>query len=256
VSHLNDEIEDRDDSLGIDFVPYDPSSLEQKYSDDWLQTASQPEMLDKSLRRLDEQARLTIEEQGVNTLFLSLGMLHYTESTDSKQIFKAPVVLLPVQLTRASARSGYQLRGTGEDAMVNPALLEFLRLNYGLTLPELPDAHSMPEDYDLQSIFSSISTVIKARQDWSLKTDIYLGLFSFQKLVMYKDLEANAEQFSGHKVINQIVLRSGDQIVGLPEDIRKMQLDKEFPPESTYQVVDADSSNSRQSPPVLGITIS
>jgi very-short-patch-repair endonuclease len=241
-NEVNVEAEDQNDNPGLDFVPYDPASLERKYSDDWLQTSSKPEMLDKSLRRLDEQARLTIEEQGVNTLFLSLGMLHYTESTDSKEVFKAPVILLPVQLTRASARSGFQLRATGEDAMTNPALVEFLRLNYGMSLPELPDAHSMPEDYDLQSIFSSISTVIRGRQDWSLKTDVYLGLFSFQKLVMYKDLEANAEQFSGHKVIRQIVLRSGDQIVGLPEEIRKMQLDEEFPPESTYQVVDADSS--------------
>jgi len=59
---------------------------------------------------------------------------------------------------------------------------------------------------------------------------------------MYKDLEANSEFFSGHSLIRQIVLRSGGQVVGLPEDIRAMQLDEEFPPESTYQVVDADSS--------------
>ena len=239
------ENEDEDDILGLDFAPYDPASLDDKYMDDWLQTASTPDKLDKSLRRLDEQARLTIEEQGVNTLFLSLGMLHYTESTDSKQVFRAPLVLLPVQLTRSSARSGYQIRATGEDPIVNPALVEFLRSNFGVSLPELPDSQSMPEDYDLQSIFSAASEVTKGHQDWNLKTDIYLGQFSFQKLVMYKDLEANSEQFLGHSLIRQIVLRSGSQVAGLPEDIRAMQLDEEFPPESTYQVVDADSSQLR-----------
>lgn len=239
------EPEDEDESLGLEFAPYDAVALDEKYTDDWLQTASKPEMLDKSLRRLDEQARGSIEEQGVNTLYLSLGMLHYTESSDSKQIFKAPLILLPVQLKRSSARSGYQLLASGEDPLVNPALAEFLRSNFGMSMTELPDSQSMPEDYDLQSIFSAVSQMIKGRQDWTLTTDIYLGLFSFQKLVMYKDLETNSEAFSEHRLIKQVVLHSGSQVAGLPQDVRNMQLDEEFAPESTYQVVDADSSQLR-----------
>jgi very-short-patch-repair endonuclease len=239
------EPEDEDESLGQEFAPYDAATLDEKYTDDWLQTGSKPEMLDKSLRRIDEQARGTIEEQGVNTLYLSLGMLHYTDSPDSKQVFKGPVVLLPVQLKRSSARSGYQILASGEDPLINPALTEFLRSNFGMTMPELPDSQSMPEDYDLQNIFSAVIQMIKGRQDWTLTTDIYLGLFSFQKLVMYKDLETNSEAFSEHRLIKQVVLHSGSQVAGLPQDVRDMQLDEEFAPEATYQVVDADSSQLR-----------
>jgi len=83
VSQANAE-EDEDESLNLDFAPYDPSSLEERQTDDWLQTMSRPEALDKSLRRIDEQARLAIDEQGVNTLFLALGVLHYKESQDSE----------------------------------------------------------------------------------------------------------------------------------------------------------------------------
>lgn len=239
------EPEDEDESLGLEFAPYDSVSLDEKHTDDWLQTGSKPDMLDKSLRRLDEQARGSIEEQGVNTLYLSLGMLHYTESADSKQVFKAPLILLPVQLKRSSARSGYQLLASGEDLLVNPALAEFLRSNFGMSMPELPDSESMPEDYDLQSIFSAVSQMIQGRQDWTLTTDIYLGQFSFQKLVMYKDLETNSKVFSEHRLIKQVVLHSGSQVAGLPQDVRDMQLDEEFAPEATYQVVDADSSQLR-----------
>lgn len=74
------EEEDEDDGLHSDFVPYDAASLEERHTDDQLQTSSQAEALDKSLRRIEEQARLSIDEQGVNPLFLALGMLHYTES--------------------------------------------------------------------------------------------------------------------------------------------------------------------------------
>src|SRR6185369_13411678 len=102
-----------------------------------------------------------------------------------------------------------------------------------------------PEDFDLQELFATIAERIQNKPDWSVKTDIYLGLFSFQKFVMYKDLEANAEPFSLHRLIRQLVLRSGSQIVGLPNDVREMELDSEFPPEKTFQVVDADSSQLR-----------
>ncbi|HEY8226744.1 MAG TPA: DUF4011 domain-containing protein, partial [Pyrinomonadaceae bacterium] len=126
--------EDEDDGLHSDFVPYDSASVEERHTDDQLQTTAQADALDKSLRRLDEQARLSIEEQGVNPLFLAIGMLHYTESLDSQLVFKAPLVLLPVELTRKSARSGYQIRATDEDPLVNPALAEYLRA-YSITLP-------------------------------------------------------------------------------------------------------------------------
>jgi very-short-patch-repair endonuclease len=241
-SHLADE--DEDDSLNLDFAPYDPSSLEQRYTDDWLQTASTPEALDKSLRRIDEQARLAIDEQGVNTLFLALGLLHYTESSESEQIFKAPLVLLPVELSRRTARSGYQVRATDDDPIVNPALVEYLKAQ-GISLPELPESNAMPEDYDLQALFSETAQLISDKRGWGIKTDIYLGLFSFQKFVMYKDLETHGEDFADHRLIRQLILHSGGQIAGLPSDIRSMTLDDQFPPESTFQVVDADSSQLR-----------
>src|ERR1043165_544374 len=235
---------DEDEGLHQDFVPYDAASLEERHADDQLQTTSQVEALDKSLRRLDEQARLSIEEQGVNPLFLAIGMLHYKESVDSDQIFKAPLILLPVELTRKSARPGYQICHTDEDPLVNPALAEYLR-SHSIPLPELPDPSHIPDDYDLQTFLSTVTERIEDKKGWAVKTDIYLGLFSFQKFVMYKDLEANGEPFSGHRLIRQIVLRSGSQVAGLPDDVRSMDLDKDFAPEATHQVVDADSSQLR-----------
>src|SRR6185503_12589805 len=41
VSQANAE-EDEDESLNLDFAPYDPSSLDERQTDDWLQTMSRP----------------------------------------------------------------------------------------------------------------------------------------------------------------------------------------------------------------------
>jgi len=247
----DDEI-DADDEFGVvgaDFAPYDPSQLDERHTDDYLQTASLPEALDKSLRRLEAQARISIEEQGVNTLFLALGMLHYRESQDSEQSFRAPLVLVPVVLERKSARSGYTIRAAEDEPLLNPALAEYLRGNFDIQLPELPDSNTMGEDYDLQSFFRTSTDLAAGKLGWSVKTDIFLALFSFQKFVMYKDLERNAPALLAHPLIRQLVTQQNSQrdgqIFGLPAEILDMKLDSEFPPERTAQVVDADSSQLR-----------
>jgi len=228
-----------------EFVPYDAATLDDRHTDEFLQTTAIPEALDRSLRRLDEQARLAIEEQGVNTLFLALGMLHYTEADASEQVFNAPLVLLPVELSRKSARSGYRIRAADDEPVVNPALTEYLRLDFGIALPDLPDSATIADDYDLQALLSSVSQLIAGRKGWSITTDVVLGLFSFQKFVMYKDLEANAAAVAAHRLVRQLVGREGDRVIGLPDDVRRLDLDREFAPETTAQVVDADSSQLR-----------
>lgn len=113
--------EEDEEVQSFDFAPYDAETLDARHTDDLLQTASTPEQLDKSLRRIDEQARATIDEQGVNALFLALGMLYYKESADSNELFKAPLMLVPVELTRRSARSGYVLKATDDGPACQPS---------------------------------------------------------------------------------------------------------------------------------------
>jgi very-short-patch-repair endonuclease len=239
------EVEEAGPSL--DFVPYEAGGLDARHTDDVLQTTADPGALDKSLRRIDEQARVSLEEQGVNTLFLALGMLHYREAPEAKEktFLRAPLVLLPVALSRGNARAGYTLRAAEDDPIVNPALAEYLKRTHGVTLPELPDLTDLPETYDLQDFFRAVLAAVAEQEGWQVKTDVYLSFFSFQKFVMYRDLEANAPALGAHRLVRQVVLRSGGEIRSLPDEVRAAELDTEFPPEATAQVVDADSTQLR-----------
>ena len=223
------------------FAPYQTESLSANFTDDVLQTNSSAENLDKSLRRIEEQARSIVEEQGVNSLFLALGMLHYRESKDSEIVFKAPLILVPVELARRSAREGFTVKMTDEEIIVNPSLIEYLQRNYAIALPEISD----DENYNLQDFFQSVNEAIAAQTDWKVSNEIYLALFSFQKLVMYKDLEKNFGKVAAHKIFQQIINKQGDTFIGLPSEIRELSLDKYFAPEQCLQVVDADSSQLR-----------
>lgn len=230
----------------LDFIPYDAAQLDARHRDDVLQTSSPAEKLDRSLLRLEELARSTIEEQGVNALFLALGMLHYKDAKEEGEaLLKAPLVLLPVALQRKSARAGFTVRIAEEDPLVNPALAELLRRNWGITLPELPDLADIATDYDLQTWFQAASAAVSSQQGWAVKTEIHLGLFSFQKLVMYKDLETNSAPFAVHPSIRRLVVRTGEPVLGLPDEVRGLDLDRDLAPESSFQVVDADASQLR-----------
>src|SRR5919112_176777 len=188
---------------------------------------------------------LNFKPAKVSTLFLALGVLHYKEAEASQEFLRAPLVLLPVELSRKSARAGYTVRVTEDDPVVNPALVEYLRRSFGVTLPEFPDLTDLPEEYSLQQFFSEAAEAVATQPGWQVKTDIYLSFFSFQKFVMFKDLEANADAFGSHPLVRQIILRSGASIRALPEEIRAAELDREFAPERTSQVTNADSSQLR-----------
>lgn len=246
ITFDDDELEVDDiKGAGVDFVPYESSNLGERHRDDWLQTASTPIALDKSLRRIDEVARSTIQEQGVNTLYLTLGMLYYKDSPDAEEVNKAPLVMVPVTLSRKSARSGFVIAAGDDEPLANPALIELLRRNYGIALAELPRSDQYPEDYDLQGYLTDVAQRISLQKDWAVKNDVFLASFSFQKLVMYKDLEKHQEATLAHRLVQQLATRSGSELIGLPESIRTMDLDASFPPENSFQVVDADSSQLR-----------
>ncbi|MEX5669371.1 DUF4011 domain-containing protein, partial [Pseudomonas neuropathica] len=65
------------------------------------------ERLFLQLLRIHSEARAFIEEQGVNTLFLALGFLHWYEADNSETLRKAPLMLLPVTLERSGAKDAF-----------------------------------------------------------------------------------------------------------------------------------------------------
>jgi len=154
-------------------------------------------------------------------------------------------LFVPVQLSRKSIGASYVLEIGDDDPMVNPALAEYLRRSFGIASPELPDLRAITDDYDLQELFQLFHEQIRKQPGWAIGTEAHVGQFSFHKLVMYKDLEANSTSLAAHEIVRQIVTRSGPGHFGLPDEVRKLQLDAEFTPDRSTQVVDADASQLR-----------
>ena len=92
--------------------------------------------LQAGLIGLYRKAKLDLQEGGANTLFLALGMLRWTPAGDKRQ-YRAPLILLPVKLDRSSALSKVKLSHHEDDPVFNLTLLELLRQEFQVSIPEL-----------------------------------------------------------------------------------------------------------------------
>ncbi|MDE2686329.1 MAG: DUF4011 domain-containing protein [Chloroflexota bacterium] len=210
-----------------------------------LQTAETQASLQRRLLNTHRLANRTIEETGVNTLFLGLGMLKWFESDSSQDARWAPLVLVPVQLERTSVRARFRIRYTGDDLGVNLSLLEKVMEDFGLNLPGQDALEpSDNRDVDLEDYFAQVREVLRgsAPDRWGLVPDrIVLGFFSFNKLLMYLDLgapdavqnEMIATLFGDHG------FQEAPSTIGDDE-----RIDGRIYPSELYHVLDADSSQS------------
>jgi len=256
-----DELDD-DEDLGLLFdQPEDDEApdasdpddgLADRHVDSKLQTPYASSTLQKRLLNTFYRARSSIEEEGVNTLYLALGMLKWYESPSSDTERSAPLLLVPVELDRTSVQGKFRVSYLGEEIGGNISLRAKLQQDFGLTLP-LPeptgdDDLSMASDLDLGTYFGRVEEAIQNRERWHVdRNAAALGFFSFTRFLMYEDLDVSnwpsGERPDEHPVLQKLLDEGFDATDGgIPEDA---PLDPYLDPDDTHHVVDADSSQTQ-----------
>jgi hypothetical protein len=168
------------------------SGRARRHVDSRLQTALEDERLFLQLLKIHTEAKGFIEEQGVNTLFLALGFLHWYEDDSSANVRKAPLVLLPVSLERSGAKDAFTLKYSGDDLVENLSLVAKLKTDFGLDLTSCAFGREFEsqDEGGLASYFSAVSDVVSKYPRWKVASnEIALGFFSFGKFLMFKDVE-------------------------------------------------------------------
>lgn len=199
-----------------------------------IETAKSLGELQKTLKALRYKANTSIEEQGINTLFLAFGLLKWTESDDSDQILASPLILVPVKLTIESLTSPYVLSSHEDEIVINPTLSHKLSHDFGINLPEFDSSSD-----DIETYFSKIEKLIDTK-DWSVVRDVNLTILSFLKINMYKDLERNEDKLNENLFITAIAGESDS--IRISEELSNYDHDNNTKPIDAFQVVDADSS--------------
>lgn len=197
--------------------------------------------LQNSLKYIYRTSRTAIEENGANSLFLVLGILKWYESPKSVKPRFAPILLLPVDIIRRGGTSGYIIRTRDEEIILNITLIELLKQQFSINLSGLNPLPKDESGVDVKKIFAAIRTCIRNMKGWDVAEESMLGLFSFNKFVMWNDIHTNADKLKGNAIIASLMENCIQWQDATPE-VDAREIDKNRKPDSFAIPVDVDSS--------------
>jgi very-short-patch-repair endonuclease len=176
---------------------------------------AKPLDLMRRIRRIHDNARTTLEERGVTTLYLTLGALRWKDDLFGDSV--SPLWMVPCEFESKGPDAPLRLCTADEDAQVNPALEYYLRERHKIQLPEIPD------EPDTQSLARFLRGVRRAVQEqhWDVTEEVWLSTFSFESLVIYRDLRALVDAAAAHPVIAALsgASKSAGKSESLPHDL-------------------------------------
>ena len=163
--------------------------------------------LEKNLLSLYRKSKTDIEEGGSNTLFLAIGMLRWKETLESDRTYQAPLILLPAELIRSSARSKIKIKQReGEEPVFNTTLIEFLQNDYEVNLSQFNEILPTDESgIDVDLIWSVVRDKIKDIKGFEVVEELILSTFSFAKYLMWKDLKDRVSDLKSNPFVEHLI---------------------------------------------------
>jgi len=201
--------------------------------------------LDATLVDLYRKARSDLEEGGSNTLFLALGFLRWKKAASDPRSYFAPLILLPVKLERRSVVSGVKLSMLDDEPRFNLTLLELLRHDFQLNIPDLNgDLPTDDSGIDVERIWTIVRHAVRDIPGFEVTTDVVLGTFSFAKYLMWRDLIDRSDQLMQNEMVRHLIHHKlGDSSLESPGEIPEpQQLDSVVDPGDLFTPLPADSS--------------
>ncbi|MBR4654786.1 MAG: DUF4011 domain-containing protein [Kiritimatiellae bacterium] len=181
----------------------------------------------ETVRRLKEiyrAGRTAIEEAGVNATYAAVGFLEWRERAGADTVRRAPILLVPVRLTRQGAASSYRMARLDEDAHVNTTLVEFLRTEFGLSVPGIDPLPQDDSGADVPAVLAAFEAVV-ADRGWKVDRSAALGHFSFGKVALWKDLGSRLDEMRRNPLVDHLVAHEGtyDDSIAVfpPEDVAR-----------------------------------
>ena len=157
------------------------------------------------MRGLQRKARTLREESGSSNLYLALGTLEWTLQNKA---LRSPLLLLPVTVTpgRRSSEPATLTLDEGAETTPNLCLLEKLRQELGLDLPDLAAPPVDEHGIDVAATFHAVRTALDAAEmPFAVRETLDLGVLQFAKFVLWKDLDEHWERFTTNPLVRHLV---------------------------------------------------
>ncbi len=198
--------------------------------------------LDGRLLAIFTAAQTGIQEGGANTLFLAIGFLRWMEEDRAEASHLAPILLIPVTLQRQSVRSGFTLSRHDDETVVNPTLVQKLARDEKIKLPTFDSLPTDERGVDVTRILQTFRLAVSEIKGWEVLEQVHLGIFSFTKYLMWKDLQTRTEQLKQNRVVAHLINHPGESFSNESQMNDDRSLDERYRPQDIFAPMLADSS--------------
>ena len=141
-----------------------------------------------AIKNIEKRARSIIEETGVNVAYMAFGFVNWTSESNRQEVFRAPLILIPIHITRKSAIDPWLIRAMDDELVVNPTFDYLITAEKGIGLPAYEEEETLAEYLlNVQDRTSKLG--------WTVSSECRIGLFSFLKINMYHDLIDHEDHF-------------------------------------------------------------
>lgn len=198
--------------------------------------------IDRRLLEIYREAKLSIEENGANTLYLALGFLAWYETKTSPKQRLAPIILIPLVIERRSVQEGFSIKLGDDEPMVNVTLLAHLAADFELSIPGLDPIPMDVHGIDVALILRKFREAVVDIDRWEVLESAYIGHFSFTKFLMWRDLEVRADELQKNSIVRHLIHTPSDVYPDdgvFPDPDR---LDETHRPQETFCPLSSDSS--------------
>jgi very-short-patch-repair endonuclease len=237
-------VSDRARELGFDpnyDLPPDSEHRSRAHSDSNIQTLLYRETMEAKLAAIRESDKTLLDDAGVNALYAAFGAVEWYESSDSDIPVFAPLLFVPVEIRRVLEEGVYRyvLVARDDDVETNQAFGELIKETHSLELPPWNPEGTLSE------YIQEVERLFESQRRWRLRRWVTIGLFTFAKMAMYRDLDTRRWSGDGgleaHGIVNDLlagvesqseVMLAGDYEIDSPTMASKVQT----------LVTDADSS--------------
>lgn len=196
--------EDKIYDLDGEFSEWAKVNSESEFSNKRIRTFLQGKDLENSMKYLSRQAKLSLEENGSNTLYLAEGFLKWYEEGTNKERF-APLILIPVDITKKLQEKTYKIKVRDEEAQFNVTLLEFLRQDFGMDIGGLDPLPNDEHGINIPLILNTLRQSVMEKEHWDVKEYCFLGIFSFSRFIMWNDLKNRSDEILSNKVVKSLI---------------------------------------------------
>ena len=201
--------------------------------------------LEARLIELYRKTKNDLAEGGSNTLFLAVGFLSWKRPSETGDPCRAPLLLLPVKLVRATAASPFHIASHEDDVCFNATLIQMLKKDFGCDLTFLES--NLPQDesgIDVNQILEQVRQTVRQVPGFEVLDETALSTFSFAKYLMWKDMTDRLQQLTQNRVVRHLVQNPDKAFESAVSTAfpRSTDIDRKYVPGQLVHPLPADSS--------------